>query len=138
MTIGEIPGQKLSLPADADYSAATNHYTVVKLGTSTADGTTAEQATSASDIYVGVLQNRPNTGQAAEIMVTGVTFLLVDSTTDIGVGDSITATTAGVGIKTTTALNSVIGFALAARTANDTGLIPVLLAGPGASFKAAS
>lgn len=135
--IGEVPGQKLTLPADGDYSAEARQYTIVKLG-SDSEGATIEQATAASDIILGVLQNRPNTGQAAEVMVTGISFLKVDSSTDIAIGDAITATTGGVGVKTTTALNSIVGYALAARTANDIGIIPVLLVGPSASVKAAS
>ncbi len=135
--IGEVPGTKLTLPSDGDYSAEANQYTIVKLG-SDSEGATIEQAAAASSIFVGILQNRPNTGQAAEVMVTGISFLKVDSSTDIAIGDAITATTGGVGIKTTTALDSIIGYALKARTANDTGIIPVLIAGPSASVKAAS
>ena len=126
MSYAEAPGQTLTFAASADYSSATglgSQYKIVVLGAN-AVCTVASAATTSP---LGVLYNRPNTGEAGTVVTSGVAFVQVDSTTDIAVGDAIAANASGIGIKTTTATNYVLGRALEARTANTVGIIPVLL-----------
>ncbi len=137
MSYGEIPGTTLSFAADADYSSATglgSQYKIVVFDTDTAGGVTAKVAVNATAFPVGVLTNRPKEAEAASVQSEGVAFVQVDSTTDIAVGDAIAANASGIGIKTTTAGDHIVGRALEARTSNDVGLIPVLLT-PGAIVK---
>lgn len=130
MSYGEAPGQSLAFPADGDYSSATGlgeQYKIVIFDTNSAGAVTVKTAANATTRCVGVLQNRPKTGEAATVMCSGVSYVQVDSTTDIAVGDAIAANSSGIGVKTTTNGNFIIGQALEARTSNDVGLIPVLL-----------
>ena len=69
----EIPGLKLSLAAAADLSAL--QYKFVKVDSS---GNAAAIA-AATDLPIGVLQNKPTQGQVAEIMCDGVTKLQADA-----------------------------------------------------------
>lgn len=69
----EIPGFSITLEAASDLS--TSQYKFVKLDSS---GKAAAIA-AATDIPVGVLQNKPTSGQAADVMVSGVTKLQGDA-----------------------------------------------------------
>ena len=69
----EIPFNKISLEAAADLSA--QQYKYVKVD---AAGKAAAIA-AATDLPIGVLQNKPLAGAAAEIMVDGVTKLQADA-----------------------------------------------------------
>ena len=135
---GDTPGFVFPLPADADYSSASglgSQNKIVVLDTDSGGSATVKVATGATLTFAGVLYNRPRSGEAATVVASGIAWVQVDSTTDISVGDKITANSSGVGVKTTTAGNSVLGLALAARTSNDVGLIPVLLT-PGSNVPA--
>lgn len=129
MAYGDNPDDIISLPADADYSSATglgSQYKIVVLDTDSS-GVTAKVAANATVPCVGVLYNRPKSGEAASVVTDGLAYVQVDSTTDIAVGDQIAANASGVGIKTTTAGNYVLGLAMEARTSNDVGVITVLI-----------
>ena len=69
----EIPGLKITLEAAADLSSA--QFKFVKLD---ANGKVVAIA-AATDVPIGVLQNKPTSGQAAELMVDGVTKLQADA-----------------------------------------------------------
>lgn len=69
---------KLSLSAGADLS--TKQFYFVKLDTNGA----AVVCSGATDVPVGVLQNKPTSGQAAEIVVVGVTKISADANLTIG------------------------------------------------------
>ena len=69
---------KLSLAAGADLS--TKQYYFVKL-----DGSgNAVVCSGATDIPVGVLQNKPTSGQMAELVVLGITKISADAALSIG------------------------------------------------------
>jgi predicted RecA/RadA family phage recombinase len=135
---GDTPGFLFPLPAEADYSSATglgSQYKALVLDTDSGGSATAKVATGATLTFLGVLYNRPRSGEASTVVANGIAWVQVDSTTDIAVGDRLTANSSGIGVKTTTAGNYVLGLALAARTSNDVGLIPVLLT-PGSTVPA--
>jgi hypothetical protein len=73
----EIPGaDKISLPAGGDLRLLQYHF--VKLHT---DGTVLTISND-GDLPIGILQNAPNTGETAEIMLRGISKL---ATVDAGV-----------------------------------------------------
>ena len=110
----EQPGTKLSLEAAADLSAL--QYTFVKLDSSGK----AAAVSAATDIPVGVLQNKPIQGQVAEIMVDGITKLVAGVTMDegnlVGVGAAGKSTVVVAGTDTT---KYVLGQALEPAAANE-------------------
>jgi len=69
---------KLTLKASVDMSA--KQYTFVYVNSSG----TASLCTQATDIPIGVLQNKPYTNGSAEIVVTGVTKVYADEALDEG------------------------------------------------------
>jgi hypothetical protein len=69
---------KISLSAGADLS--TKQYYFVKVNSS-GDAVVCAAVT---DIPIGVLQNKPTSGEAAEIVVVGVTKVSADATIDEG------------------------------------------------------
>lgn len=72
----EIPFAKITLEAAADLSA--HQFKFVKADTTTA-GSKAAAIAAATDLPIGVLQNKPTAGQEAEILVDGVTKLQADA-----------------------------------------------------------
>jgi len=80
---------------------------------------------------VGVLQNAPIAGEAASVMVNGVTKLwTASSAAAIAVGQTLTCSTSGRGDPLSVATNSLVGVALEACSTGPM-LISVLLCGPG-------
>jgi hypothetical protein len=73
-----IPGFTFSRVAGADLSALQYYY--VKLSTTD----TVVVCAAATDVPIGVLQNAPTSGQAAEIMVTGITKVNSNAALSIG------------------------------------------------------
>jgi hypothetical protein len=71
---------KWSFPAGADLSAAANQYKFVEVDSS-GNVTVCNAAT---DRPVGVLQNRPKSGEAAEVVIAGITKLQADAALTIG------------------------------------------------------
>ena len=74
----EQPGFKITLVAGGDLSAKQFHF--VKLNSSGQ----AVICAAITDIPVGILQNKPTSGQEAEIMVNGISKLVADGTIDEG------------------------------------------------------
>lgn len=78
---------------------------------------------------VGVLQNKPNSNQAAQVMLHGISRNVVDgNATAIVIGDPITSDANGKGVKADTAGDLAYGTALEASTA-DNDVISVLMQG---------
>lgn len=74
-----------------------------------------EKAESATDFIVGVLQNKPESGEAAIYRFGGTTKVVASAA--IAIGAWVTATSAGTAVTTTTDGNIVVGRALEAATA---------------------
>lgn len=116
----------LSFTAGADLSA--KRYTAVKADT------TAWQvvAAGAGDAGLGILQNEPTSGKAAEVDMVGATRWKVDgNAAAIAPGDFLKSDTNGKGVKTTTDNDQVMARALEASSA-DGDIITVILLGSGA------
>jgi len=101
-----------SFIAGADLSA--KQYFLVKLGTGVNDIVLASAAT---DRIVGVLQEKPKTGQPAQVAMLGTSKVVAGGT--IAKGDCITSNASGQAIATTTAGNTVIGIALETAVTGD-------------------
>ena len=116
-------GQYLTIPglvATGDLSA--KQYYVVK-ASSTA-GAVKVAATAASDLLLGILQNDPTSGQAAEVACAGVCAAAAE--TSVTFGCKLTCSSTGRVKATTTDKDEVIGIALrASSSAGD--IIPVWL-----------
>lgn len=87
-------------------------YYIVQLA---ADGD-VEVGESATDLLVGVLQNKPASGGAALYRFAGTSKVVASAA--ISIGDWVTTTSAGKAVATTTDKNVVIGRALEAATAD--------------------
>lgn len=108
-----IPG--LTCASSADLS--TSQYSVVKL----VGDAEVDKCTAVSDVPIGVLQNEPDSGEAAEVMGAGVTKLKVGSSWSAG--DSLGVSSEGLGqsvtISSTASDASVIGQAMEGSGAAD-------------------
>ena len=71
---------------------------------------------SATDLLVGVLQNKPASGGAALYRFAGTTKMVASAA--ISIGDFVTSTAAGKAVTTTTDKNVVLGRALEAAAAD--------------------
>ena len=108
------------LVATGDLSSS--QYKIVKFG-STA-GTVKIADTAATDAILGVLQNDPADGEAAEVACQGVAKCLAEAS--VTVGSSVTVSSTGRAKSTDTDGNRIIGIALKASvSAGD--VIPVLI-----------
>jgi len=115
----EAPGFKPpALTASADLSA--KQYTAVK-----ASGVnTVTSVAAATDAVLGVLQNKPTSGQEAEITHTGVTKMLAGAA--VTAGAEVMCDTSGRAITAVTTGNRILGIALET-AANANEVIAVLL-----------
>jgi len=87
----EIPGRTITLEASTDLSA----YQFRFVGVDSA-GKAALAITSTGDADVlGILQNKPTAGQAASIMIDGVSKIVAAGST-MSAGDLVTNSTAGL------------------------------------------
>lgn len=112
----EIPGRQISLAAGADLSGSQYHF--VKEST-TADDTVILSTVGASAI--GVVQNKPTSGQAATVMLDGVSKVVAGGT--VTRGDLIDSDANGAAVTHTTGV--VLGQALESVAVNV--LVPVQL-----------
>lgn len=83
----EIPVLVASFEANADLSA--KQYRAMKMAT----GGKVDVFSGATDVFIGVLQNKPTSGQTAEVMLFGISK--VDSDAALAVGDIIAGQTDG-------------------------------------------
>lgn len=97
---------------DRNYIAAADlsglQYTCMAL---TTDNPSKVNKASSGAAIVGVLQNKPTSGQVADVRVLGLTKLLVDSGAGVTAGDKLMAVNGTGGVATATTGNFVIGFA---------------------------
>jgi hypothetical protein len=95
---------------------------------------TVNLTNAATDKAIGILQEKPNTGEVCEVMHMGRSFAVADgSGTAIAVGDWVGANASGVLVKKETADFATLGIALVAASAANV-VIEVLLFGP-ATFR---
>ena len=123
----EQAGQVVSFIANGNLSAQQFH---LVQPTTIAD-MSVKLATADTNKILGVLQNTPSTGggDAASVMISGITKVAMDSTgVAIAKGATLTCTTEG-GVQTSTsAVTSYrIGIALEAMASGTTGLITMLI-----------
>lgn len=104
--------QYYSAKAGADLSAK-QHY-IVKLD-STEDQVVL--ASAATDAILGVLQNKPTSGQYGSIAISGVTKVIAGG--NVSAGNMVTADANGKAVATTNAGDSVLGMALTAAVSGD-------------------
>ena len=115
-------GTYWSLPGTIAYGdLSADQFMVVKAG-STA-GTVKLAQTAATDPILGILQNDPTDGQAAEVAFFGVCQALSEDSVTFGC--YLTCSSTGRVKKTTTNADEIVGFALRAGDAGDK--IPVML-----------
>lgn len=110
----EIPLQKLTLVAGANLTA--NQYRAVVV-----NNTGKAALAGAGSRVVGVLQNKPDNGQAAEIMVLGVTKAIYGGT--VTAGAALESNASGQLVAQTT--GQVVGIALESGVSGE--VHPVLL-----------
>ena len=77
----------------------------------------AEAGEGATDLIIGVLQNKPESGQEAHVRFMGTSKVKTGGV--VGVGAWVTATTNGTGVATTTDGDIVIGRALVGGASGD-------------------
>ncbi len=124
-------GHDESFKAGADQSA--KQYYIVKQSALN----TVVICAAATDRALGVLRNKPKTGEAATIRITGIAEVISDgSGTAIVVGDYVGPNSSAKAVKKATADYSVLGQALDA-SSTDGAIIRVLLT-PGAWFRSAA
>jgi hypothetical protein len=116
--------------AAGDYNDAVDQYCIVR-----STGTNFTLQTSAGGVALGVLQDRPSSGNAGLIAVFGVSKVRVNTTAHaaIAVFDKLCASTGGGVIASTLAARYVIGRALETQAANSTGIIAMLITHQGTS-----
>jgi hypothetical protein len=95
----------VSIDAGADLSAL--QFTALKMGT----GRAVISAAAATAPIIGILQNKPTSGRAAEVAIGGISKALAGAAGWTS-GDKLTATTGGALITTTTDKNYQAGIAL--------------------------
>lgn len=117
--------REFSLPFTAGADLSALRFTIVHLSTS-ADRTVVA-STAGSNGVIGVLQNKPKLGQAADVMIVGVSKVIYGA--NVTAGDLLTATTGGKAIPAAPANNAIvycIGRALATGVANDVGSVMLI------------
>ena len=114
---GTLPG----LVAGGDLSSS--QYLVVKVA-STA-GAVIVGATKASDLLLGILQNDPAEGYAAEVAAWGV--CKAKAAASVTYGSKLSCNSTGQVVSTTTDKDEIIGIALKASSTTAGDIIPVLL-----------
>lgn len=115
-------GIDISISAGADLSAKQFH--VVKVNSSAA----AVAAGASDTTQVGILQNKPTSGQVGSVRVAGVSKAAAGGS--ITAGAAVTSDANGKVVAATTG-KQIIGFALAGAASGD--IVAVLVSGRGAS-----
>jgi hypothetical protein len=121
MTVGDQLGGDITRLAASDLSAVTSQYKVVRA----TSATQVDITTAATQPPLGILQNRPKLGEAAEVRVNSGSTTKAHAGAAITAGLEVMSDTSGRVIAATTT-NEVVGIALtAAGAAGD--LIDLLL-----------
>lgn len=123
MTTREISIYTESYNSVPDLS--TKQYFAVKLTSTENDIVLAD-----AGVGIGILQNKPEAGQGAEVRHHGISRNVVDgNATNISIGDPITSDANGKGVVADTIGDLAYGIALEASSA-DGDVISVLMTGP--------
>lgn len=133
----ESPIQNLGqFTASSDYNDAADQFVCVRLTTAGA----LVKSTVATQWVIGVLQDRPSSGFAANIMTQGVTKVRVTSTSHSAIvyGNKLSPSTDGAVVPSTLLTRYVIGRALENLAANTTGIITMFITHEGAGSSAAA
>lgn len=113
-----IPGLTASAAMTSD------QYKIVKAASTAGQ---VKLGAAATDKCLGVLQNAPASGKAAEVAFTGIVKVLAEAS--VSYGDRVTCSTTGRAKTTTSAGNTVLGHALNTTQSSAGDLIPVLMSG---------
>lgn len=108
----------------AGQTQASNQYKLVKIAST---GGQVIVGTSATSKILGVLQNSPLAGQAAEVAFLGVCKALAEAS--VAFGDQLKCSTTGRVKTTTNAGDRVVGVSLGTASTSAGDIIPVLLCG---------
>lgn len=133
----EIPGIILgTLKAAGDYNDSTDQFCVVQQ----TSGALFATCTTGSQDVIGILQDKPSSGYAGQIMIHGVSKVRVISTGHgaIAVGDKLCASSEGGAVRSTLGTHYVFGRAMEALAANTTGIITCFLSHPGSGSTGAA
>lgn len=101
-------------------SLATSQYHFGRLASST-----TVEVGAANEKVMGVIQNLPASGEQVVLRTAGESYLMVDGTTDIGVGDGLDCDASGHGVKQESDKGWIGAIALEAYTSATPGLIVV-------------
>jgi hypothetical protein len=108
----------VSIPAGADLSAL--QFTAVKFGT----GFTVVSATAATDIVIGILMNKPVSGEPAEVAISGIAKCKAGGAW--AAGDTLRANTGGALTASATDGHRVVGIACEVAASNDVAMVLVM------------
>lgn len=109
----------------AGESFAAKQYYAVEVSTANNTVYVAGAGATEGNHCVGVVQNKPSSGEAASVAIGGTSKLVMAANCDIG--EKIMSDGNGKGTPVDADQKSVIGIALEANTAGDGGVIEVLL-----------
>lgn len=121
----EIPGQKLGI-LPAEVSLTTKQFTAVVVQTASAvvgtDGASVNTPAASGESILGILQNNPIQGEAADIMVTGVSKAVIQGS--VSIGQLLMSVPGG---KLAVATSGKLAVAQALQTGVDGNVVTVLL-----------
>jgi hypothetical protein len=120
--------------ASSDYNDAADQFCIVRMTT----GLTWVKTSAVSDNCLGVLQDRPSSGIAANVRVLGVSKVRVSATTHTAIvpGTKLTGGVGGGAMPSTVLTANVLGVSFTALAANTTGIISMLILHRGAGSSA--
>lgn len=124
MPTEQYGGLDIAYVAASDMSA--KQFYAVKL---TSTYRNVDIPSAATDLAIGIVQNNPTSGHAANVRIQGVTQAVSDGTTPIAIGDYVGTNNAGKMVKKATPDYGVVGIAQSASAADGT-IIDVLLEKP--------
>jgi len=113
------PSQMISRIAYGDYSAS--QYKLLVQDTTT--DTYVVTATTTTTAFLGVLQNEPETAEAATVICQGISKVILGARSTTG--NPMTSDSAGRAVPTTQANNYVIGYCVKGGVTNDIGSVYV-------------
>ena len=116
----QVPGYKLTAHA-ADSDLSNSQYLFVEIS----GENLVDVASDTSEIAIGVLQNDPDEGEEAEIMVSGVSKVYT-SDDNISAGDPVTWNDDGEAVEASDE-DYIVGIALADGVSGEDVLIPVIM-----------
>jgi hypothetical protein len=106
----------------AEADLRTKQYYAVEFGTASPQ---VDLPDSNGDRCVGILQNKPNTGEESTVRMIGPTPAWVDGTTDVAYGDPLKVASGGTLVKAASDADNVVGYALEPHTENAVKLISI-------------